>query len=68
MEKFICIDTGGIDTLTLNKVYDGIVRGSPFYPNVLDIIDDKGVERIFLQKWFMSVSELRSKKLNDIGI
>ncbi len=69
--KFICINTGGMGTLTLNKVYDAKIKHSyntPPYASVIDVIDDRGDERIFLLKWFMSVSEFRSKKLNDIGI
>lgn len=69
--KFICINTGGMNTLTLNKVYDGAIKHSyntPPYSSVIDITDDRGDVRIFLLKWFMSVSEFRSNRLKEVGI
>lgn len=65
-DRVICISTGGVPTLTLNKVYDAKIyyADSPYW----GVIDDVGDFRNFKNKRFTLLSEYRLNKLDTIGI
>lgn len=65
-DKVICVNTGGVPTLTLLKVYEAKVyyTDSPY----IGIKDDIGDFRNFKRERFNLLSEYRSNKLNTIGI
>jgi hypothetical protein len=73
-DRVICVDTGGVPTLTLYKIYDARIydpytdiQYSNTPPNI-GVIDDAGEFRNFKRKRFMLLSEWRLNKLESIGI
>lgn len=69
-DRVICVDTGGVPTLTLGKVYDARIynyRGEDVHPYI-GVFDDVGENRNFKRKRFMLLSEWRLSKLKEVGI
>jgi hypothetical protein len=63
-DRVICVDTGGVPTLTKGKVYDGKI----FTNGYVGVTDDTNDYRNFKSKRFMLLSEHRLNKLGEVGI
>lgn len=65
-DRVMCVSTGGVPTLTLNKVYDAKIyyADSPYW----GVTDDIGDFRNFKKKRFILLSEYRIDKLKQVGL
>ncbi len=69
--KLVCIDTKDwYKNLTLNKIYDASPMTEESLRHIFDyiIIDDNGFSTCIEANVFITLHELRNKKLNEIGI
>jgi len=67
-ERVICVNKGGVPTLTLNKVYDAKIYDDNIRMLFVGLFNDKGEYRNFKMERFMLLSEWRSNKLKELGI
>lgn len=70
--KLKCISTKSSETagalhynfITIGKIYDTLEIGDYYY----NIIDDNGRKNNFYKGCFITIEELREKKLKELGI
>jgi hypothetical protein len=72
--KVICV-TDGVFELTLHKIYDGFIfqpRNSSLTPTnqllPIQVVNDKNKLTTYRFEIFMTLSEYRELKLNELGI
>ena len=64
--KVICVSTGRVPSLTLHKIYDGVI----FQPHAttIQVVNDKNKVTTYKSERFMRLSEYRQNKLKELGI
>ena len=72
--KLVCISKPNIWNVTPGKIYDLYYNTLQYKSNDIYIIDDKGVEFIFVvglelySDYFITLEDFRELKLNELGI
>lgn len=70
--KFVCITDVNVHgykfSITIGKIYDGVLWESSKDGKYVKIIDDDNKEGGYDRKWFTTLSEYREKKLEELGI
>ena len=69
--KVICVSTGRVPELTLHKIYDGFIfqpRDTSLSPTTIQVVNDKNKVTTYKSERFMTLSEYRELKLNELGI
>ena len=69
--KVICVSTGRVPELTLHKIYDGFIfqpRDTSLALTTIQVVNDKNKVTTYKSERFMTLSEYRELKLNELGI